>query len=140
MAKHIKPLLSIFTTGVVLHAFCTPSRFSCIEAIRVDKPEVDQEEYEDTEVDDNYEINYMENRIEDLETKQNFKRFLYSQNLPNIQQKPEELLIIFYNKLGNKIPTGIRKIKRGGRRHKSDRRTRDGRIRDGRIRLLKHQF
>ena len=122
MAKHIKPFLSLLTTGVAIHAFCYPGRFPCIENSKVNKPALELVEYEDMEMDDNYEINNKKNRNEDAEAEQ------------------EELLRYFFNKLGNKIPIGIRMMKRGGRHHKSDRRTRDGRIRDGRIRLLKHQF
>ena len=140
MAKHIKLILSLLTTGVALHAFCTPSRFFFLESFTTDKHELDQVQYEEPKRHDNYMINKVENMYKDSESMQDLKKFLNLKYLPELHEKPDELLRYFHNKLGNNNQAGIKKMKRWARNQKPERRTKDGRIRDGRIRLLKHSF
>ena len=140
MAKHIKPILSILTTGVALHAFCTPSRFFFLEGFTTDNPELDQVQYEEIKRHDNYKINNVENLYKDSESMQDLKKFLNLKYLPELKEKPDQLLRYFHNKLGSNNQAGIKKMKRWARNQKPDMRTKNGRIRDGRIRLLKHSF
>ena len=133
MANLIKPFLSILATCISLHAFCIPTRFSCLESLKDDNPDLGKGDYEDVGIDGIHEINQMENINDDSEANRDNTIFWYFQYLPQIQQNHDELL-------GNKIPNGMRMIKRRERVHKQDRRAINGRIRDGRIRLLKHHF